>query len=169
MASPSEHQRCVVDDSENNRSANENKSVYSISENSTAEGSANDEMAMDTVNIDNVCAEVVIDEATNASTANIDAIIKSSSDETVAVVIVPEEVHSDVSRAGQSSSKALAQVTDKNIKSVSVASDKASQKSIEKPIQNAKPIMVTMARSGSDDANIPTCGHKGKLILYGYN
>lgn len=152
MASPSDHQRCVVDDSENNRSANENKSFCSINENSSADQSANDEMAMDTVNIDNVCAEVVIDDATNASTANIDAIIKS----TVAVVIVPEELHSD----GQSSSISLAQVTDKmNNKVVS----EGALKSVDKPTHNVKPIMTTTARSvGSDDAVILTCGHKGE-------
>lgn len=161
MASPSEQQRCVVDDSENNRPANENKSVYLISEeNSNADRSANDEMAMDTVNIDYVCAEVVIDDATNASTANIDAIINSSSAETVAMMIVPEEVHGDMSRVAQSSSISLVQVTDKNIKSVSGASDSTSLK----PMQNVKTIMITTVRS--DDANIPTCGHKGKLLCY---
>lgn len=170
MASPSEQQRCVVDDSENNRPENENKSVYAISENSNADQSGNDEMAMDTVNIDNVYAEVVIDDATNASTANIDAIIKSSSDESVAVLIVPEEVPSDnILRVVQSSSISLEQVTDKNIKSVPGTSNSASPKSIEKAIQNVKPIMIAMTRSvGSDDANIPTCGQKGKLLCYGY-
>lgn len=163
MASPFE--RCVVDDSENNHPANENKSVYSISENSNADRSAYDEMAMDTVNIDNVCAEVVIDDATNASTANIDEIIKSSSHETVAVVIVTEEEHSDVSRVGQSSSITLAQVTDKNIKSDSGPSGNASTNSIEKPIQNVKPTVITTARS-KDDVIIPACGHKGKLFCY---
>lgn len=162
MASP--QQRCVVDDSENNHPANENKSVYSISENSNADLSANDEMAMDTVNIDNVCAEVVIDDATNASTANIDAIIKSSSIETVAVVILPEEVHSDMPRVGQSSLISLAQATDKNINSVTEASDSASLNSTH----NVKPIIATARSVGIDDAIIPTCGHKGKLLCQSY-